>query len=175
MGDKKDYGSREPGIADHVIIDEAHMTLQVAHTHWLSHDFIVQQDSKPLADIEMSVWGEKGALTIDRTRYQMYREGWLTGAYVLEREGTALARAERGSAFLRQYVVEFRDRHYTLKARRAFRRPFVLMDGSDEIGSIQRTTAFTREALADLPDGWPLPVRAFVIWLTMIQWRRDRS
>jgi len=30
-------------------------------------------------------------------------------------------------------------------------------------------------AIADLPDTWPLPVRAFVIWLAMIQWRRDSS
>jgi hypothetical protein len=49
------------------------------------------------------------------------------------------------------------------------------LDESQEIGSIERTTVFSREAMADLPDAWPLPVRAFVIWLTMIQWRRDRS
>ena len=151
------------------------MTLQVAHARFGSPDFTIQQDSHDVANVEMSWWCEKGTLTIDRTRYQMYREGWLTGAYVLERDGTVIARAERGSAFLRQYVLQYRDRHYTLKARSAFRRPFVVWDGTQEIGSIECTAFFSRDAMAELPDAWPLPVRAFVIWLTMVQWRRDHA
>jgi hypothetical protein len=151
------------------------MTLQVAHTHWLSNDFTLRQDSKPVAGVETSWWCEKGALTIDRTHYQMYRESLFSGDFVLERDGEILARAEKPSAFLRKFLVRFRDREYTLTSRSAFRRPFVLLHGSEEIGSIKHTTAFTREAMADLPDALPLPVRAFVIWLTMIQWRRDRS
>ena len=151
------------------------MTLQVAPTHWLSSDFTVQQDAKPVANVEMNWWCEKGALTIDRTHYQMYREGWMSGDFVLERDGSVIARAKKPSAFLRKYVVRYRDREYALTPRSAFRRPFALLDGSQEIGAIQHTSAFTREAMADLPDAWPLPVRAFVIWLAMIQWRRDRN
>ena len=151
------------------------MTLQVAPAHWLSSDFTLRQDAKPVADVQLNWWCEKGALTIDRTRYRMYREGWLSGAFLLEREGSVIARAERAGVFRRKYLVRYRDREYTLAPRFAFRRPFVLLDGSQEIGSITRTTVFTREAMADLPDAWPLPVRAFVIWLAMIQWRRDRS
>ena len=73
------------------------------------------------------------------------------------------------------YPIRYADRSYTLESRSAFRRAFVLLDGSRQIGSIEPTSAFTRGAMADLPETWPLPVRAFVIWLTMIQWRRDRS
>jgi hypothetical protein len=59
--------------------------------------------------------------------------------------------------------------------RSSFGRAFVLMDGSRQIGSIEPASALTRKAMAGLPDSWPLPVRAFLIWLTMIQWRRDKS
>ena len=105
----------------------------------------------------------------------MYRESWLCGPFVLERDGSVLARAEKPSAFFRTYLIRHGDRDYTLEPRSAFRRAFVLHDGSRQIGSIEPTSASMRGAIADLPDTWPLPVRAFVIWLAMIQWRRDSS
>lgn len=151
------------------------MTLQVAPTHWYSWNFTVQKDLQPVARVDISPWCEKGALTVDRTGYQMYREGRMSGDFVLEREGSALARAEKPSAFRRQYLIRYRDREYALVARSAFRRSFALLDGAQEIGSIEPTGILTREATADLPDAWPLPLRAFVIWLTMIQWRRDAA
>jgi len=151
------------------------MTLQIAPTHWLSSDFTVLKDSQTVANVEVSRWGEKGALSIDRTSYRMYREGWLSGAFVLERDGSVVARAEKAGVFHRKYLVRYGDREYTLAARSMFRRPFAVLDGSTEIGSIERTTVFTREAKADLPDAWPLPLRAFVIWLAWMQWRRDAA
>jgi len=151
------------------------MTLQVVPTHWYSSDFTVRQASRAVADADVSWWREKGVLTIEGVHYEAYRDGVLTGTFVLERNGTVIARAEKPSAFFRKYLVRHGDREYTLDARSAFRRAFVLLDGSREIGTIEPTSALTREAIANLPDSWPLPIRAFVIWLTMIQWRRDQS
>jgi hypothetical protein len=151
------------------------MTLQVVPTHWYSSDFTIRQASRAVANADVSWWREKGALTIEGVRYEAYREGVLTGTFVLERNGTVIARAEKPSALFRKYLVRHGDREYTLDARSAFRRAFVLLDGSRQIGTIEPTSALTREAIANLPDSWPLPIRAFVIWLTMTQWRRDQS
>lgn len=151
------------------------MTLQVAPTHWYSWHFTVRKDSQLVANVDVNAWGEQGALTIDRTHYQMYREGWMNGSFVLERDGSAIAHAEKPSAFRRRYLIRYRDREFALVARSAFRRSFALLDGSQEIGSVEPIGLFTREATADLPDTWPLPLRAFVIWLTVIQWRRDSA
>ena len=151
------------------------MMLQVAPTHWYSSDFTVRQASTPVVDIDMSWWCEKGVLTVEGVRHEVYREGWMSGAFLLERSGSIVARAEKPSAFFRKYLIHHNGREYTLAPRSAFRRGFVLLDGSRQIGSIEPTSALTRKATADLPDDWPLPVRAFVIWLTMIQWRRNES
>ena len=128
-----------------------------------------------MADVDISWWREQGTLTVEGVRYQMSRDGWMSGAFLLEREGSLVARAEKPSAFSRKFLVRYGDREYTLRGRSAFRRAFVLLDGSRQIGSIEPTGALTRKAMADLPASWPLPVRAFVIWLTMIQWRREKS
>jgi hypothetical protein len=161
--------------ADNVIIGEAQMILQVAPTHWYSHDFTVHHASRQLADVDVAFWREEGLLTAEGVRYRVCRESWMSGVFVLQRDGSVIARAEKPSAFFRTYLIRYGDRQYTLRARSAFQRAFVLLDGSRQIGTIEPHNPFTNKATADLPESWPPAVRAFVIWLTMIQWRREQS
>ena len=148
------------------------MLMQVAPTNWYSWNFTVSQSSKRLAAVDMSCWWEKGHLTVEGATYDVYRES-LRGPYILERNGSVIARAEKPSVFYRTYLIRYLDRQYTLEAPSAFRRAFVVLEGTRQIGSIEPNSAFRRDAKADLPEGWPVAVRAFVIWLTMIQWRRQ--
>ena len=151
------------------------MMLQIVPTHWYSWDVTVTDESRPVADIAMSRWREKGTLTIDHTTYRVYRESPMSGAFVLERAGSVLARAEKPSVFRREFVIRHADREYTLRPESLFRRAFVLLDGSRQIGSIAPESAFTRKAAASLPHDLPLPVRMFIVWLTMISWRRQQN
>jgi len=151
------------------------MVLQIVPTHWYSWDFTVTDESRTVADIAMSWWGEKGALTIDHTTYRVYREALMSGAFVLEHAGSVLARAEKPSVFRREFVIRHAGREYTLRPRSMFRRAFVLVEGSREVGSLAPTSAFTRKAAADLPHDLPLPVRAFIVWLVVISWRRAQD
>ena len=151
------------------------MMLQVVPTHWYSWDVTVTDESRPVADIAVSWWREKGALTIDGATYRLYREAPMSGEFILEHAGSVLARAEKPSIFRREFVLRHAGREYTLRPRSIFRREFVLLDGSRQVGSIAPTSAFTRKAAADLPHNLPLPVRMFVVWLTVISWRRQQS
>ena len=56
-----------------------------------------------------------------------------------------------------------------------WRRGFVLMDGERRIGSMSPESMWTRRATADLPSDWPMPIKAFVIWLVIILWKRDAN
>jgi hypothetical protein len=123
----------------------------------------------------VSAWGEKGALTIGDTTYEMHREGPMSGAFVLEHAGSVLARAEKPSFFRREFVIRHAGREYTLRRESTFRRAFVFLDGSRQVGFIAPKSAFTRKAAASLPHDLPLPVRMFIVWLTMVSWRRDQS
>ena len=51
----------------------------------------------------------------------------------------------------------------------------MILDGETEVGSIVPENSFTRRAMVTLPDGWPLPVQSFAMWLTVIHWKRDAS
>ena len=149
--------------------------LQIVPTHWYSWDLRVMDESHPVADIAMSSWCEKGALTISGTTYRVHREGLMSGDFVLEHAGGVLARAEKPSVFRREFVIRHAGREYTLRPESAFRRAFVFLDGSRRVGFLAPKSAFTRKAAASLPHDLPLPVRMFVVWLTMISWRRQQS
>ena len=56
-----------------------------------------------------------------------------------------------------------------------WRRGFVLMDGERQIGTMSPESMWTRSATADLPPDWPMPIKAFVIWLVIILWKRDAN
>ena len=132
-------------------------------------------ESRPVAEIATSCWCEKGALTIGQTTYRVYRERPMFGEFVLEHAGSVLARAEKPSVFRREFVIRHAGREYTLRPESVFRRAFVFLDGSRQVGFVAPKSAFTRKAAASLPHDLPLPVRMFIVWLTMISWRRQQS
>jgi len=151
------------------------MMMQIVPTRWYSWDFSVMEESRPVADIDVGWWREKAVLTIQGRRYGVYREGLVSGAFILESGGTMLARAEKPSAFRRTFLIHHAGREYTLRAKSAFGRRFVLLNRSRQVGSLAPTSVFRRGAAVDLPDEWPLPVRAFTIWLTVALSMRDEA
>ena len=151
------------------------MMLHIDPTSWYSWDFTVSDESRPVADLAMSWWREKGVLAVDGVTFRVYREGLASGAFILEGPGGVLARAEKPSAFRREFVMRHDGREYTLRPRSMFGRAFILMAGSRELGSVAPHSAFGRKAAADLPPELPVPVRAFIVWLVMIAWKRAQD
>jgi hypothetical protein len=147
--------------------------LRAIPKRWFSWDFTVIEGSRPVADIDLSWWREKGVLTVDGVTYSVSREGLMSGEFTLESGGSVLARAEKPSAFRRTFVIRHRDRHYTLKAKSAFRRSFVLLQGDREVGFLTPDGLFTRSASVHLPEDLPLAVHVFITWLAIILWKRE--
>ncbi len=140
---------------------------------WFSWDFtVVDEESGPVAEIDVSTWREKGLLTVDGVGYEVFREGLMSGAFLLKQGDSLLARAEKPSAFRRTFLIDYSDRHYTLQARSFWRRELVLLDGSLEVGSLAPEGAFSRRMRVDLPEELPLPVEVFLVWLAVILWKR---
>ena len=147
--------------------------LELVPKSWFSWDFAALEASQPVAEIDISWWREKGVLTVQGASYPVYREGLASGDFLLESAGSVLARAQKPSAFRRSFLVEHAGKQYTLRAKSAFRRAFILLDGSEEVGSVCPEGIFTRRSKVDLPESLPLPVKIFIVWLTVILWKRD--
>jgi hypothetical protein len=151
------------------------MTLRAIPKGWFSGDFYVLDGARQVAEMDLSKWREQGVLIVEGTPYQVYRERLMSGAFILETAGSVVVRAEKPSVFFRRFLIECQGRQFMLQAKSVFGREFTLFDGPSEIGSIAPEGIFTRRAEAHLPEELPLPLKAFILWLVLIIWKRESS
>jgi hypothetical protein len=147
--------------------------LRAVPKSWFSPGYKLLENNNTIAIVEISRWREAGELIIRGSTYRVYRQGLMSGFFVLEDDaGSILARAEKPSALYRSFLVEHGGKTYTLEAESSLFRKFILSDGGRQIGSVYPESALTRKSVVDLPEEIPLAVRAFMFWLVMILWKR---
>ena len=140
---------------------------------WFSTGYKLLENNTTIAIVDLSNWREAGELTIKGSTYRVYREGLMSGAFLLEDDtGSILSRAEKPSALYRSFLVEHGGRTYTLEAESTWFRKFILSEGGMQIGSVYPEHSMTRKSVVELPDEIPLAVRVFMFWLVMILWKR---
>jgi hypothetical protein len=136
-----------------------------------SYTFSVMDGTESVAQaVDLSWWSDKGELRIQGAKYRAHRE---KSGYVLESEAGVVARAERPTRWSGAFDIEHSGRRYTLRAKSAFRRHFLLLEGSTQVGSISPEGLFTRKAAVMLPQALPLFLQVFVVWLAMTLWKHE--
>jgi len=142
--------------------------LTVTSNAW-SYTFSVTDGTESVARaVDLSWWGDKGELRIQDDIYTARRD---KSSYLLESAAGVLARAEQPRKWFGELVIEHSDRRYTLRAKSALRRQFLLLEGSRRIGSLSPEGLFTRNAAVELPKAIPLLLQIFIIWLAMTLWK----
>ena len=136
---------------------------------------LLGQNQRLLGELETSFLTSNGQLELEEGTYQLYREHWLTGDFFLELNGKAVARAVKPSAFQNRFEIETPDRHLVMRKPSSINRRLVVLDREKEIGSIYPLGVFTRSTHVDLPDDWPVPIRAFLFWIVFNVWKRANA
>lgn len=150
--------------------------LKAVPTSFFSWDFRIKEGEREVAAIDLSLWREKGALSVEGLPYRVYREGPARGAFILEDgAGRVAARAEKPNALRRAFIVEHDGRRFRLEAWTPVGRAFVLRDEAGVVGTVKPDNFVTRRTTAVLPEDLPLAVRVFMLWLVFILWRRDAA
>jgi hypothetical protein len=147
--------------------------LELVPKSWFSWNFDVLENGRLVAHLNNSAWAERGTISIDGSDYLVYRENPVSGYFILEKEGSLIARAKKPSAFRESFNIEYSGKSYTLRKESFMGRAFVLCEDDQKTGSLQTMGLFTRKATASLPEGMPMPIRVFIIWLTILLWKRE--
>jgi hypothetical protein len=148
--------------------------LSVIPKHWFSWDFVIHDGGgQTVGDVKVEANRERGTVTAGGTPRAVYRQGTFKGPWVLEEDGVVVARAAKPSALKKTLTIEYSGRTYTLKPRSAWGREMVLHEGDREVGSIAPEKMIVRRASVQLPEELPLQVKLFVVWLTMMLWKRS--
>jgi hypothetical protein len=122
--------------------------------------------------VSLSSWRERGVVRCDRAEHHVFRESAVRGVFVLDGADRPL-RAVKPSVFRNIFEIEFGSKQYVLSPRSAFRRDRLLYDDGREIGFIVAEGPLSRRARIELPEDLPLVLTLFLVWLTLLQWKRE--
>jgi hypothetical protein len=148
--------------------------LTVVPKHLFSWDCELREGESLVARLEIPYWGEHGTLRAQGEAWQLGREDWFHGQYFLRQAGRTLATAEKPSVLVRSFDVRFDSARYVWQARFPLVRSFALVAGGTEVGSMVPDAPFTRRSAVDLPAELSLERKAFLVWLALLLWRRQR-
>ena len=148
------------------------MILEARPIGIFTRKFSIEAEGQEIALLDSSSWRVAGAISIGDHIYRLYREGLMSGAYLLEYEGQVVARAIKPSAFSSQFDLELYHRRYSLTRASVFGRGFAVFQGEVVVGSVHPTGMFIRRTIIDLPPDWAIPFQVFVFWLVLVAWNR---
>jgi hypothetical protein len=147
--------------------------LEAHQEMWFSNRFRLLLHGEVVGELRVSTLRARADLEIDGERYRFQRAGLVRGAFLMEREGRRLARAEKPSMFRSRFTVWLGGRSYQLQKVAVGKRSFVLLEDGTERGRLHRRGFFKRRMRLDLPVAWPLAAQAFIFWLALVVWTRE--
>jgi len=142
---------------------------------WLSWDFSLEDPKGgKVGEVRLSSWRERGSVVVAGISYKVQRDG-LLGPFVVEAaDGSRLASAIKPSTLRRQFTITHGEQHYVLKAMSSLRRECGLFgEANRQLGRVKPESWFARRARAELGEEVPPLIQAFVVWLTLLLWKRD--
>jgi hypothetical protein len=144
----------------------------IPRSRW-TWNYTIREGATSVGRIDTSWLRGRVTLTVRGTAYRVYRERAHRGAFFLESDGAVLARSTRSGRAPREVAVEHAGGWHTVRGESRGGRDFLLIAGDREVGAIRPEGRFTRRARASLPDGLPLPLGVFFIWLVLLAWKED--
>lgn len=136
-----------------------------------SSDFEVTADGDRVTTLDLARLRSRAEFDVDGHPYAVRPEGLTHGAYVLERDGHGVTRAERTSLLPLTYRVRTEYRMLELRARLPTR-TFVVRHGDRQIGVIRPAHLLSRSAVVEGLDDIATEERLFLVIIVLLRWRR---
>ena len=149
--------------------------IEAVPKHIFSRDFVLHSPDGSLVELDVSNWRDRAEFEFDGIAYRLYREGMVSGDFVLERAGVVIARAMKPSAFRKRFELEVNGHSVSMKKLSLWRRGFGVFDGEQLVGSIAPAGLFTRRTIVTMPDDWAVALQLFLFWLVLLMWHRQAA
>ena len=117
--------------------------------------------------------GEKARYVTEEESLRLTRDAWW-GAFRMDRGRRTIARAVKPSAWFRRFEVRCGPDRYELRAR-GLGRKFEIFRHGRRVGRVEPKSFFTRGAWLRAPGGLEQHRAVFLIWLTLILWKREHA
>lgn len=147
-----------------------------APRHPFSSTFALEGDGSE-AELRFGWVTETGEIAANGRSFTVAKRGAMSGSWVIEEEGHAVAEAKKTSPLTRTFVVDGPMGSLALSASSPWRRAFsVEGEAGEHIATITPDHAFTRRSSIRLfVEDYHWPTVCFLFWLAVMAWRRDEA
>jgi hypothetical protein len=150
--------------------------MEARRTSCFCSTYALFDEAREVATLQRAAWRNKALLSVDGHVFEMFREKWLPGPFLLvDDAGRQVASGEKTSMFRRGFEVCAGPRHWHFEPLSAFDSCFVLRDGDRAVGTIRKRSLFSGVVEIDLPADVELPVRAFLLNLVIHTWSQQAA
>ena len=143
--------------------------------NFFSHAYRVFHGEKLVARVDVSHFSRRGALAVGNRELVLRKQGVLHPEYLMLLNEEAVAQARKESFLCDRVQLLLGGADCELRRKGLFGSCYLVWLGDEQIGEIRRTNLFSRRAVIDLPEEWPLELRLFVFWIVVLFWRRDTA
>lgn len=146
-----------------------------------SWDYDIRRGEEPVTRLEVASTRDSGGFNLAGEPFVVSRDGfagWF-GSFQLTLGETPIATVERPSLFRRRYLIRTHSaaaaEPLAIAAAGWFTRAYRVSSGSNQLGTI-RLAGWTYQTIhAEIDTQVPLPLQLFILWLVIINWRRDQQ
>ena len=142
---------------------------------WASSGVRILSGGQELTQLTISAFKGKGSFDLNGEAFAIQPEGFFRSNAVLKKGGSTLARVRKPSILRRRFEISSAGHRLVLESRGWRGREYVLLLGSQEVGSVKREGLTGRKLLLEFPDDVPHFLQVLVAYVVVSQAKREAA
>ncbi|MDA0242956.1 MAG: hypothetical protein OT477_06040 [Chloroflexi bacterium] len=131
-----------------------------------------------VAQLHSPWWRKSCHLSIGETKYDLYRQRFLAGKFLLERDGEIIGSATKDWTYGGRFTVNIKGKNYEFYAKWPYGWSLLhsprlfLYHENEKAGSVFAKDGLSKVIFIDLPDEIGLEGKGFLTWLWVVIYKR---
>jgi hypothetical protein len=142
---------------------------------WASFGVRILCGDEELTQLTISAFKSKGSFDLGGETFTVEPEGFFRSHAILKKGGSTLARVRKPSLLRRRFEISSAGHRLILENRGWRGREYVLLLGTQEVGSVKREGFSGRKLLLEFPDDVPDFLQVLLAYVVVSQAKREAA
>lgn len=142
---------------------------------WAGSGARIFSGDSEITELKITAFKSRGSFSLDGENYEVEPKGFFQTSAELKKGSTVIARVVKPSVFKRRFEISSAGHKIVLESRGWRARKYVLLLGSQEVGSIRKEGMSSRRLHLEFPDEVPQVIQILLAYLVITQAKREAA
>jgi hypothetical protein len=135
-----------------------------------SNEYVATADGVVVAELNRSVWGTRGEMTVQGHRLKLEKQGVFKNTFTLKYDDTPILEVRQPSSFRSRLFFTHEGREFEMRNKAWYSQTMIVQADGIGLGSIRRTGMLSNGAVIELPASLPVAVQVLLGWIAIARW-----